>query len=178
MSRYKGTCGQGYLGFAKMYLELLELLLELLPELLLLLLLLLLQHAFNHVLLQRCGAPAPLNTPGRARGFPAAPNGCGCCCCCCCCFCRRRCHHRRRHRCWSPPCHCHLTCCPRCSPRCRFSSVFDAARTGSLSKATNLQPSSLDAAFAAARVASTFPGVSRGVSASARRERRIVRRSY
>ena len=35
----KGTCGQGYLGFAKMYLELLELLLELLLQLLLELLL-------------------------------------------------------------------------------------------------------------------------------------------
>ena len=32
---HKGTCGQGYLGFAKMYLELLELLLELLLQLLL-----------------------------------------------------------------------------------------------------------------------------------------------
>ena len=42
---HKGTCGQGYLGFAKMYLELLELLellLELLLQLLLELLLLLL----------------------------------------------------------------------------------------------------------------------------------------
>ena len=42
---HKGTCRQGYLGFAKMYLELLELLLELLQlllELLLELLLLLL----------------------------------------------------------------------------------------------------------------------------------------
>ena len=35
----KGTCGQGYLGFAKLYLELLELLLELLLQLLLELLL-------------------------------------------------------------------------------------------------------------------------------------------
>ena len=35
---HKGTCGQGYLGFAQMYLEL-ELLLQLLLELLLLLLL-------------------------------------------------------------------------------------------------------------------------------------------
>ena len=41
-----------------------------------------------------------------------------------------------------------------------------------------LLSSSLDAAFAAARVASTFPGVPRVVSASAHRERRIVRRSY
>ena len=39
---HKVPCGQGYLGFAKMYLELLELLLEMLPELLLELLLLLL----------------------------------------------------------------------------------------------------------------------------------------
>ena len=31
----KGTCGQGYLGFAKIYPELLELLLELLLQLLL-----------------------------------------------------------------------------------------------------------------------------------------------
>ena len=38
----RGTYDQGYLGFAKMYLELLELLLELLPQLLLELLLLLL----------------------------------------------------------------------------------------------------------------------------------------
>ena len=38
-STQKGTCGQGYLGFAKMYLELLELLLELLLQLLLELLL-------------------------------------------------------------------------------------------------------------------------------------------
>ena len=35
----RGTCGQGYLGFAKMYLELLELLLELLLQMLLELLL-------------------------------------------------------------------------------------------------------------------------------------------
>ena len=35
----RDTCGQGYLGFAKMYLELLELLLELLLQLLLELLL-------------------------------------------------------------------------------------------------------------------------------------------
>ena len=39
----RGTCGQGYLGFAKMYLELLELLLELLLQLLLELLELLLE---------------------------------------------------------------------------------------------------------------------------------------
>ena len=38
-STQKGTCGQGYLGFAKMYLELLELLLELLLQMLLELLL-------------------------------------------------------------------------------------------------------------------------------------------
>ena len=38
--RKRGTYCQGYLGFAKMYLELLELLLQLLLELLLLLLLL------------------------------------------------------------------------------------------------------------------------------------------
>ena len=35
----RGTCDQGYLGFAKMYLELLELLLELLLQMLLELLL-------------------------------------------------------------------------------------------------------------------------------------------
>ena len=42
------TCGQGYLGFAKMYLELLELLLELLLQLLLELLLLLLLSWLPH----------------------------------------------------------------------------------------------------------------------------------
>ena len=48
---HKGTCGLGYLGFAKMYLELLELLLELLLQLMLKLRLLpLLLLRFDNVL--------------------------------------------------------------------------------------------------------------------------------